>query len=362
MAAAQRPRGRRRSRAEKLEHAVRELLQIVVIDLTADENAQEIFETLNARGAQLTAADLIKNFVFQRLMEAGVDVEAAYERHWKEFETGFWEAEVSFGRLRYSRSSIFLNHWLIARTGEEIVAREVFARFKRYADFEADVPMAELRRADPPGEHGVPVVHRGRDRRTTRSTGCSSSPTGRACSRARCSSRSSCGCSIPSRSRFPSDQLRKALDVLESWLVRRMLVRAQTKLVHADRRRARHPAPQGRAGAAPATSSRASSPARSVASRYWPDDDEVTQELTSLLAYQRLRRGRLRMVLEAIEDHRRGWHGDAEGLGGERVARGQVPHRARDAARSGRRTGRSATGDTEADRDDSCTRSATSRC
>ena len=66
-----------------------------MIDLTADENAQEIFETLNARGAQLTAADLIKNFVFQRLMEKGADVEDAYERHWKEFETGFWEAEVS---------------------------------------------------------------------------------------------------------------------------------------------------------------------------------------------------------------------------------------------------------------------------
>lgn len=46
-------------RAEKLEHAVRELLQLVVIDLTADENAQEVFETLNARGAHLTAADLI---------------------------------------------------------------------------------------------------------------------------------------------------------------------------------------------------------------------------------------------------------------------------------------------------------------
>ena len=31
---------------------------------------QEIFETLNARGAQLTAADLIKNFIFQRLVES----------------------------------------------------------------------------------------------------------------------------------------------------------------------------------------------------------------------------------------------------------------------------------------------------
>ena len=42
-------------------------LQLVVIQLEADEDSQEIFETLNARGTPLTAADLIKNFVFQRL-------------------------------------------------------------------------------------------------------------------------------------------------------------------------------------------------------------------------------------------------------------------------------------------------------
>ena len=60
------------ARAAAIERAVRELMQMVVIDLTADENAQEIFETLNARGAQLTAGDLIKNFIFQRLTESGV--------------------------------------------------------------------------------------------------------------------------------------------------------------------------------------------------------------------------------------------------------------------------------------------------
>jgi hypothetical protein len=39
--------------------------------------------------------------------------------------------------------------------------------------------------------------------------------------------------------------------------------------------------------------------------------------------YRRLRRSRLRMILEGIEDHLRGWHGGNSGLGGERVARGQ---------------------------------------
>ena len=308
-------------RAEKLEHAVRELLQLVVIDLTAEENAQEIFETLNARGAHLTAADLIKNFVFQRLMEQGVDVEAAYEQHWKEFETGFWETEVSFGRLRYSRSSIFLNHWLIARTGEEIVAREVFSRFKHYADFESEVPMSalveEIARAS--------AVYR-----RFIEGGAASNPVDRLQLFAYRSSilESEVFKPVvlwlldPEEEPLPDDQAYKVLDVLESWLVRRMLVRAQTssytqiaaelvtQLRKSDRAAAGDVVEGFFAG-------------QTVASRYWPDDNEVTNELAGLLAYQRLRRARLRMVLEALEDHRRGWKGTAEGLGGERVARGK---------------------------------------
>ncbi len=130
-------------RATAIETVVRDLLQMVVIDLGADENAQEIFETLNARGAQLTAADLIKNLIFQQLLESGANVEVAYEKHWRDFESAFWETEINAGRARHPRSSVFLNHWLIAKTGEEVVAREVFARFKRYT-VECRQPMTEL--------------------------------------------------------------------------------------------------------------------------------------------------------------------------------------------------------------------------
>lgn len=308
-------------RAEKIEHVVRELLQLVVIDLTADENAQEIFETLNARGAGLTAADLIKNFVFQRLMEQGVDVEAVYEQHWKEFETGFWEVEVSFGRLRYSRSSIFLNHWLIARTGEEIVAREVFARFKHYADIESGVSMSELvaqiARAS--------VIYRRFIEGVT-----ANNPIDRLQLFAYRSNtlESEVFKPIvlwlfdPELDPVPADQVMKALEVLESWMVRRMLVRASTssytqiaaELVTQLRKGARHNAGDIVEGFFAG---------QSVGSRYWPDDAEIVAELGELLAYQRLRRGRLRMVLEAIEDYRRGWKGLTEGLGGERVARGK---------------------------------------
>ncbi len=85
-------------RGNTLAHALLNDLQLVVIQLAVDEDAQEIFETLNARGTPLTAADLIKNFVFQRMSLDDPDAETAYVQHWQEFETAFWEKEVSAGQ------------------------------------------------------------------------------------------------------------------------------------------------------------------------------------------------------------------------------------------------------------------------
>src|SRR4051794_8293267 len=48
------------------------------------------------------------------------------------------------------------------------------------------------------------------------------------------------------------------------------------------------------------------------------------QELTHMQAYRRLGRGRLRMVLEGIEDYLRGWKDGEIGLGSERVSRGKL--------------------------------------
>ena len=308
-------------RAEAIETVVRELVQMVVIDLAADENAQEIFETLNARGAQLTAADLIKNFVFQRLQETGTDVEEAYQKNWKDFETGFWETETSVGRLRYPRSSIFLNHWLIARTGEEVVAREVFDRFKRFADYESGLPMAKLLEQ----VHVAACAYRDFVDASTRPglidrlglfgyrTGVLESEVIKPLV---------LYLRDPAELPIPDAQFVKVLDVMESWMVRRMLIRATTKsysqLVAELLTRLRQ---SGRSEAGDVIERYLA--AQTGANRYWPDDTEIRQELAVLPAYRRLSRGRLRMVLEAIEDHLRGWKNGRSGLGDERVARGK---------------------------------------
>jgi GNAT superfamily N-acetyltransferase len=295
---------------------------MVVIDLAADENAQEIFETLNARGAQLTAADLIKNFVFQRLLETGTNVEDAYQNNWKEFETGFWETEISVGRLRYPRSAIFLNHWLIARTGEEVVAREVFDRFKRFAGHDAGLPMGKVLQQI----HVAAGVYRQFTIASSQAgpidrLGLFGYRTGVLESEV---IKPLVLCLLdPEEPSIPEAQFVKALDVVESWMVRRMLVRATTKsysqvvaeLVVLVRK-------SNRASAGDAIENHLAR--QSSVSRYWPDDAELQEELAAMPAYRRLGRGRLRMVLEAVEDHLRGWRNGKSGLGEERVARGKL--------------------------------------
>lgn len=309
-------------RGTAIETVCRDFLQMVVIDLAADENAQEIFETLNARGAQLTAADLIKNFVFQRLLESGADVQIAYERLWKEFETAFWEAEISSGRQRSPRSSIFLNHWLIARTGEEIVARDVFIRFKNYTNRDGAQPMLKLlEEIDRSAKvyrsfiEGGSLSSGSLDRLALFAyrTGVLESEVIKPLVLFLLD---------PEQPSIPADQFAKVLDTLESWMVRRMLVRASTKSYgQVISELIAHLRQSDRSQSGDLVS--AFLARQDASGSYWPDDLEIREELLSLPAYRRLGRGRLRMVLEALEDHRRGWRDGQISLGADRVARGK---------------------------------------
>lgn len=307
-------------RAEAIERCARELMQIVVIDLTANENAQEIFETLNARGAVLTAADLIKNFVFQRLLEQGADVEKAYSKYWEQFETAFWEQEVSVGRMKHQRSSVFLNHWLVASTGEEVLAREVFSGFKTYADYDAGRPMIELLQEI----HRAASIYRDFTQKAENLDG-PLDRVGLFAYRVKTLESEVVKPVLLALLDHPSGplapaEIETALDALESWLVRRMLVRATAKsynklmsdVVSVVRKSA-----VGHIG----DSVRNFFASQRSEIGYWPDDDEVRAELESLPIYRKLSRARLRMVLESIEDHWRGWAPGQTSAAGMRIRR-----------------------------------------
>jgi len=63
------------ARVERLRITLCDLLKVVSITLEADDNAQVIFETLNARGTPLLALDLVKNAAFHQAARQGRDTD-----------------------------------------------------------------------------------------------------------------------------------------------------------------------------------------------------------------------------------------------------------------------------------------------
>jgi Protein of unknown function DUF262/Protein of unknown function (DUF1524)/Restriction Enzyme Adenine Methylase Associated len=308
------------NRAEHLERAARELLQIVVIDLAADENAQEIFETLNARGTPLTAADLIKNFIFQQLLEEQSDVESAYRKHWRQFETSFWEKEVRIGRAKSPRSAGFLGQWLVAETGQEISPKEVFSRFKVFADFDNDRPMAVLLE----DIHRTSKMYEAFVKEAAQLDG-ELSRLGLFVYRTQAMESEAVKplllAMLDHNQGTPAQEVfERVLNVVESWLARRMLVKATTKSYSTLMANlvsiVRHAEPSKLAEEIERYLSEQTSE-----STYWPDDDEVRNSLEAMPIYRKLSRGRLRMVLEAIEDHFRGWSTAKGSLSAMRIKR-----------------------------------------
>lgn len=308
------------ARAEILDRCCRDLLQVVVIDLAVNENAQEIFETLNARGAVLTPADLIKNFVFQRLMEQKNDVEHAYEEFWKEFETSFWEREVNYGRVKFQRSSLFINHWLISKIGEEVLNREIFSTFKHFADYESKVEMIDLLQQI----HKSAVAYRELVEASEKKEG--------DLSRIELFAYRLNSMELdvlrpilialidPTENAIPRAQLEKAVSTIESWMVRRLLVRVTNKnynkvvveLVNIVRKDRSHAGDKLEKYLSE----------QSSMSSYWPDDSELTEQVSQMQIYRNLYRSRIRMILEAIEDDSRGWTGSVTSKSGMRIKRG----------------------------------------
>ena len=119
-------------RAERLRITLCDLLKVVSITLDRDDNAQVIFETLNARGTPLLALDLVKNVVFQAASRQDKDTDTLYEQVWRpQLDDDYWRVERRQGRLNRPAGELFLMHWLTMRLESVIPATELFATFRQ---------------------------------------------------------------------------------------------------------------------------------------------------------------------------------------------------------------------------------------
>jgi hypothetical protein len=285
----------RLARVEALQTALLGLLELVVIDLGSSDDAFVIFETLNARGTPLLASDLVKNFLLQTASVAGHAVEEISASYWSHFDDLWWRADVRQGRLRRPRVDVFLDYWLESRTAEEVASHEVFPRFKDMIEAEPEALLSvasslrdgatvfrEMNHFDPYTRDGT-FLYRWEVM--------------------------DAGVLTPllmwifswDAEELEAERRTRMLEALESYLVRRMVNRMtgkQYNRLFLDALKVLVPA-----GPAKADDVLIDFLAGQTAeSQIWPDDALFRQAFLDLPVYSLLSRGRVRMVLEALED------------------------------------------------------------
>ena len=134
-----------RLRYGALREAAIGMIDIVVIQVDVSEKPQVVFETLNARGTPLLAADLIKNAIFDKVERQGLEVEEIHHKYWAPGlgDHDYWSAEEPTSNSRAPRADTFLMQWLSMKTGTSASTENLFDRFRRQFLEGPDAPPIE---------------------------------------------------------------------------------------------------------------------------------------------------------------------------------------------------------------------------
>jgi hypothetical protein len=276
-----------------------DLLKVVSITLEAEDNAQVIFETLNARGAPLLALDLVKNAVFLEAAKQGLETDQLYESTWKpEFDDPeddeYWRTERRQGRLNRPIGELFLTHWLTMKLRKVVPATELFATFR--TNILSTVPpplMADL----------IPEIRR--DAHTMRSFDDQEPGSVEATFFERLDALDT-ATPLPlvlflfREVAISVERRRRALRMIESWLVRRMLLGLTAKNYNQQ-----IPVIIGRVAEAPERADEiVLEELRTGVGQIsrWPSDDEVREFLLTRNVYGYHGQKRIVMLLRAVEE------------------------------------------------------------
>lgn len=124
-------------RLEKLFEALQAGLAAVSIELEGGDDPQTIFETLNSRGVDLSAGDLMRNFIFQRAKGLGqehgsLNVDKLYSEHWLPLDRWFWREEDARGRQSKPRLDWLLVDHLSMKRAEIVSVDTLFESYRRW--------------------------------------------------------------------------------------------------------------------------------------------------------------------------------------------------------------------------------------
>ena len=124
-------------RMEKMFEALRDGLAAVSIELEGGDDPQTIFETLNSRGVDLSAGDLMRNFIFQRAKGLGQEhgslkIDNLYNKHWLPLDRWFWREMDTRGRQTKQRLDWLLVDHLSMKRAEFVSVDRLFESYRRW--------------------------------------------------------------------------------------------------------------------------------------------------------------------------------------------------------------------------------------
>lgn len=291
------PVGTEAERAKALTEVLQLRLRLVAINLGLPDDDQLIFETLNDRGTPLLAADLIKNWVFQRGDDLGANTEQWADVLWAELDDDWWREEIRQGRLMRSRIDIFLQYWLTMRVKDEIASDGVFRRFREHA--------TECMTSAQSADSFLSAMRRDADTFRSFAELDPDTPAGRFYARVVESFELAATTPLllwmlSENHRVPDPQVEVGLMALESWVIRRTLLRMTMKDVN-KLMVVILGTLEGRPVEEAGVAVRDFLAAQTADARIWPSDADVRAGLPNVRLYGNVRQGRLRVVLGAIE-------------------------------------------------------------
>ena len=281
-------------RKTALERTITNLLEMVVIDLDSTDDPHVIFETLNARGTPLLESDLIKNMVLYEAGKNGISGNSEDGARLWSFTEDWWRREIRQGRIVRPRIDAFLNYWLIMRVCDEVTADKMFSAFRHHVGESSE--SIEAIAADI-GSVGQAYREIEQSKKPEMETFLYRRGVMQA------------GVLTPVllwllSSEVPRQQMEKSLRALESHLVRRMVCRMTSQGYN-------------RLFVSLVSALVEAGPARAgdIVVEYlkeqdsnvglWPSDQQLEYAFVNLPLYRLLTRGRLRLVLEGIEEELR---------------------------------------------------------
>jgi uncharacterized protein with ParB-like and HNH nuclease domain len=109
-------------------------LRVIWVEIQSEDDAYTIFETVNARGAELSVADLLKNLIFKNVKKKSNDFEDVAKQKWSLIEENILETGIDISK--------FIRHYWLSKyefVGEKSLYRAIKKEITNYSDFLDDL-------------------------------------------------------------------------------------------------------------------------------------------------------------------------------------------------------------------------------